>query len=642
MSAFIDFTLAGLALGAIYAISASGLVVTYTTSGVFNFAHGAIGMLMAFVYWQLRFHQHWPAPLAGLVVIFVAAPLLGALIERSMIRKLNINDTGTTLVVTLGLMVTLIGVCYLIWIPTINRTLPPFFGAGAHLTAFGHRITYMRLVTVGVAALVAGSLRLLFYRTRVGIAMRAVVDDRDLTALNGVTPAKVSLLSWAIGASLAALAGVLQASISRLEVLSLVFLVVNGFAAAMVGRLKNLPLTFAGALCLGLLNAYVVGYVPLHGYLQELVPALPTLFLFAVLLVLPAVRLRTGRVVGTREPRVASAQQSALAAVSFDLATAVVVNLLHGTSLTAAGQGMAIGIVGLSLVLLTGYGGQVSLCQYTFLGVGAFVFAKVAAHGNPLGLLIVAAVGAVVGAVVALPALRLQGLYLALSTLAFGQLAYYMFFLEPQFMGRSSLAVHRLTFPFVSVAGDRANVVMLSVFFAAFSCLVLAIRRGPFGRLLGAMKDSPAACATLGLNLTMTKMGVFALSTSIAAVGGALYGASEHSVNGQNFQYIYSLLLLLIVYVWGIKSPSGALMGGLALAIFPLIEVHLPERFRVIAYVATGLGAISLGRNPNGIMGQASGAWEQVRAGLGSVWPDRRVARGLAVREEIGVVATAD
>ena len=640
MHAFIDFTIAGIAFGAIYAISASGLVVTYTTSGVFNFAHGAIGMVMAYLYWQLRAHMHWPAPLALFLVIFIAAPLVGALIERVVIRRLNINDTGTTLVVTLGLMILLIGVCYVVWVPTSIRTLPPFFGAGSHVTILGHRLTKQQITTIVLAVVVAGFLRFLFYRTRTGIAMRAVVDDRDLTALNGVTPARVSLLSWAIGASMAALAGVLQASTSRLEVLSLTFLVVNGFAAAMLGRLKNLPLTFLGALCLGLLNSYVIGYVPLRGYWQELVPALPTLFLFAILLILPAVRLRAGRVVGVREPHVAGPRQSLLGVVALAAAAAVAVNVIHGTLLTAAASGLSVAIVGLSLVLLTGYGGQISLCQYSFLGLGAWVFAKVASHGNPAGLLVVAAVGAVVGAIIALPALRLQGLYLALSTLAFGQLAYYMFFLEPKFMGRSSLKVHRLALPFVSVASDKANVFMLAIVFGLFALLVLAIRRGPFGRLLGAMKDSSAACATLGLNLTVTKMGVFALSTAIAAVGGALYGASEHSVNGQQFQYVFSLLLLLIVYVWGIKTPSGALLGGLVLAFIPLLEVHLPERFRVVSYLGTGIAIVALSRNPNGVMGQVSAAWDNVRTRVGV---DRGAPAKVASRprEEVATVATA-
>jgi branched-chain amino acid transport system permease protein len=154
------------------------------------------------------------------------------------------------------------------------------------------------------------------------------------------------------------------------------------------------------------------------------------------------------------------------------------------------------------------------------------------------------------------------------------------------------------------------------------------------------MKDSPAACATLGLNLTVTKMGVFALSTSIAAVGGALYGASEHSVNGQNFQYVFSLLLLLIVYVWGIKTPSGALLGGLALAFIPLLEVNLPERFRVVSYLGTGIAIVALSRNPNGVMGQVSAAWDNVRTRAGAT-RDVPAKAATRPREEVGTVAVA-
>jgi branched-chain amino acid transport system permease protein len=154
------------------------------------------------------------------------------------------------------------------------------------------------------------------------------------------------------------------------------------------------------------------------------------------------------------------------------------------------------------------------------------------------------------------------------------------------------------------------------------------------------MKDSSAACATLGLNLTVTKMGVFALSTAIAAVGGALYGASEHSVNGQQFQYVFSLLLLLIVYVWGIKTPSGALLGGLVLAFIPLLEVHLPERFRVVSYLGTGIAIVALSRNPNGVMGQVSAAWDKVRTRVAA---DRGAPAKVASRprEEVATVAAA-
>src|SRR2546427_7400737 len=156
MSTFLLFTILGLVTGATYAIAASGLVVTYTTSGIFNFAHGAVGMVMAFLYWQLRVHQHWPAPVALVVVLFVLAPLSGALIERLLMRNLRGGDTGTSLVVTIGLLLMLIGVANVVWPPNQIRVLKPFFG-DKHIRLLGLNVSYhqwtMLLAAIGVAVL---------------------------------------------------------------------------------------------------------------------------------------------------------------------------------------------------------------------------------------------------------------------------------------------------------------------------------------------------------------------------------------------------------------------------------------------------------------------------------------------------------
>jgi branched-chain amino acid transport system permease protein len=505
-----------------------------------------------------------------------------------------------------------------------------------HISIAGSRITYDKLTAIAVALLVALFLRLLFYRLRIGVAMRAVVDDRNLTALNGAIPARISVLSWAIGASLGALAGILQAASGQLDVINLTFLVVNSFAAAMLGRLKSLPMTFVGALLLGLSSSYLIGYLQPKGFFQNLVPSVPTLFLFLILVFLPPARLRAGSAPRARQPRIPGPRESVLGAGAFIVLAAIVASLLEGTNLLAMAQGISIGIFGLSLILLAGYGGQVSLCQYSFVGVGAFLFARYGGGGNPLTLLLVAAIGAVLGAIIALPALRLKHLYLALATLAFARLADFMFFQQQSVMGRASLRVHRLTLPLFSVKGDRANVVMLAVVFAVLAVIVLAIRRGPFGRLLSAMKDSEAACATLGLNLTTTKVAVFSLSTAMAAVGGALYGASEGTINQNLFLYNLSLFLLLIVVIWGVKTPSGALFGGLVYAVVTVIvEPHLPAGWQQpLPYLLTGFGAISLGRNPNGVIGDLSARWADLR---------ERLSRGRdQANEGVPIVAPAD
>ncbi len=314
MTEFLAFTITGIVTGAVYAIAASGLVVTYTTSGIFNFAHGAIGMVMAFLYWQLRVHMHWPAPLALIVVLFILAPLFGAMIERVLMRNVRGSDTGVSLMVTLGLLLALIGVALWRWKQTEPRAMPEFF-AGHSVRIFSVNVSWHELISIGVAILVAVALRFLLYRTRVGVAMRAVVDDRDLTALNGGKPSRVSQLSWALGSMLAALAGILLAPKLSLNILVLTFLVIDAYAAAIVGQLKSLPLTFAGALALGLAEAYAIGYLPTSGFLSHIKPSLPMIFLFAVMLFLPQTRLRVGRLVGGRSIRVPDWRQVAIAGV---------------------------------------------------------------------------------------------------------------------------------------------------------------------------------------------------------------------------------------------------------------------------------------------------------------------------------------
>src|SRR5207302_1620132 len=210
----------------------------------------------------------------------------------------------------------------------------------------------------------------------------------------------------------------------------------------------------------------------------------------------------------------------------------------------------------LSLVLLAGYGGQTSLCQMTFVGIGAVVASKISHGSSPVGILAAAGAAGVVGAVISLPALRLTGLYLALSTLAFAVLADNLFFLQV-FGGGGGNVFRRLSLLGISFDGQVAFTVLLSVVFMLMAAFVLAIRRGPFGRLLSAMKDSPAACATLGLDLTRTKVGVFALSAAMAGVGGAFFGGLRGSIGSTDFIYLQSLVVLLMVTIGGIMTVSG-------------------------------------------------------------------------------------
>jgi branched-chain amino acid transport system permease protein len=576
-------------------------VVTYSTSGVFNIAHGAIGMVMAFLYWELRVHRHWPAPLALILVVLVIAPLVGAGIERTLIRRLRGASVAQTLVVTVGLMVFLLGVGFTIWSPQVGREMPPFFGNSARFRFGGVFVTWHQAITVIAGLAVALLLWLFLSRTRIGISMRAVVDDRNLLSLNGARPDRISMLAWALGASLAGLAGILLAPALQLNHLVLTLLVVNAYAAAMVGRLRSLPLTFVGGLALGLIESYVIGYVRLQGWLVGLQPSIPTLFLFVVLLALPEARLRASRLSGAVTPRVPTRRMALTGAVVLVAAAVVVSRMLSSADLIRMGQGIAFALVMLSLVPLTGYGGQVSLCQMTFAGLGAFAMAKMGASGSPVGLILAAVLAAAVGALIALPALRLQGLYLALSTMAFAALMDNMFFSNAHVFGNfGSAAVSRVKFLGLHFDSDRSYFVLLAVAFALFSLLVIGVRRGRFGRRLAAMRDSQVACATLGLSLTRMKLMVFMLSAAMAGVAGALFGGLKGSAGPTDFVMFQSLPILLLAVIGGITTASGALIGGVGYAALLVLGSHV-QSVNGLVFLITGLGAVSAGRNPNGI-----------------------------------------
>jgi branched-chain amino acid transport system permease protein len=210
MDAFLAQTVAGIATyGCVYALTAMGLVVTYTTSGVFNFAQGAIGMMGVFLYWQFRVGYGWPSWAAFILVAFIIAPLAGALIEVGLMRRVARSSLEAKLTVTVGLLLFLIAGASTLWDPQETHLVPAFFSGKA--TIGGVVLTYDQLLVVVVAVLVAAALRFFFYATRAGIATRAVVDDRELSSLTGARPARYSMLGWAMGSSLATIAGVLIA-----------------------------------------------------------------------------------------------------------------------------------------------------------------------------------------------------------------------------------------------------------------------------------------------------------------------------------------------------------------------------------------------------------------------------------------------
>jgi len=380
-------------------------------------------------------------------------------------------------------------------------------------------------------------------------------------------------------------------------------------------------MTFVGACIIGLTEAFWAIYrthlgehfhVLLSSYLDTIAAAIPIIILFVVLLVLPNPRLRGHARLREFFPTPSWPGSLAFAAILV-VGTIVISAWVTQSHEIDLANVFAFGIIALSLVPLAGFSGQVSLAQLTFAGIGAVTMAHLGQNGNPIGLVWAALIAGGVGALVAIPALRLSGIYLALATAAFAvALDRWVFTLQNfsvfgwfkiKLFESGSVGVDRLKIGGVSFQSHRAQAVLCALVFSILALLVVAIRRSAFGRRLLAMKDSEAACATLGMNLVGTKVIVFALSAAIAGIGGALYGGVQQSVNPQNFSFINGLPIFMLTVVGGVGAIGGALFAGIALSLLTLLPDIIPSLQNVLL-VTPGLIGISLGRNPNGAVSQ--------------------------------------
>ncbi len=616
------FLVVGVSLGGIYAISACGLVMTYSTTGIFNIAHGAIGCFLAFVYWELRVNRHWPAPLALFLVIFVMAPILGVLLDKVLMQRLRNASLIVQLMVTVGLMLTFMGLTLTMWQPNTGRSLPHFFEGTAGVKVDGVVATWHRIITVGLALAIALLLRFILYRTRLGIAMRAVVDNRSLAGLTGARPQLVSGASWALGCMTAAIAGILIAPETGMVVENLTLVVITAFAAAAIAQMKSLPWAFGGGLVIGLASGFAGEFVSFRKDWSYAPDAIPAAILLAAVLFLPQARLETGSLRLTRRTERLTKPWEALVGAAAMVGVVVAwangwIPWFTGTHFgqrtpvwLGRGAGfLVLGLIMLSLVPLTGWAGQVSFANFAIAGFGAAMYAHVGGqHGNPLGILWVMLMCAPLGVLVALPALRLKGLYLALATIAFAQLGDSLLFRHPSVVSQVRQGVLYKPLDFLgfhistNATQRKAFVIFLAVTFGVLFLVLELLRSSRWARRWIAMADSPAASATIGVNLTVTKIAVFALSGAIAGFAGTMLGLSYGALRPDSFPLLAGLPLVLLLAAYGVRYPVSAFLGAVGLATFPAVQelLHNASWLTSIELIGPGLAAIGMAYRPEG------------------------------------------
>jgi branched-subunit amino acid ABC-type transport system permease component/ABC-type branched-subunit amino acid transport system ATPase component len=684
MTEFLNLVLSGLVTGAIYSVLASGLVLTYTTSGIFNFAHGAIAFTTAYLYYQLNTGVGLPIVPSLLITVFVFAPLLGLLLDRILLRRLAKAPVYARVVGTIGLLVMLPNLAQwlvvTLFIKVFGWDLPgnnglttgiPIPGVGptpAHIykPLRGVILNSDQLASLVVAAVAAVALWFIIRRTRLGLEMRAVVDRETLAGLRGVNAARTSAIAWILTMILAGLGGVLIAPLFTLDNDVYTLVVLGSLAGVVLGGLKSIPIAFAGGLALGVVQNLVAGYS--NSFLPHVISSLtglkgavPFILVVILLLVFGRDRSRRGGSVSEDVPRPdhrrgMSALRRRLPWVVWTLVLVaysqqwIGIRYLHADTYaqTVLANGLAVAVIFLSFVVVTGIGGMVSLAQAAFVTVGGlgagWALARnwganipgIVSHGHLnflLAILAGALVAGLVGMLMALPIARLGGVSLALGTLAFTfVLSLVIFPIQSIGHGQGGWTIRSPTLDVPGLHFDTSELsdqILLFLFvFGLITLGIHAFQRSASGRAMLAIRSSEVAAEASGIRVNRAKVLVFGLSAAIAGVGGVLLGLFSFSVSQTTAPPLIGLFWLALAVTFGIRRPGGALLAGLAFtggtALFHWIGGVLPggaiNDLVTSAYfvpILSGLGAITLAQEPDGLLslvGQRKLASERLRS----------------------------
>lgn len=624
-SDLVDYVVRGFPLGCVFALMAVGIVLAYKTSGVLNLAFAAQAFVSAAIFFDLRSRHEWPIVPAFIVAVVIAAPLLGLLLERLLFRPLRSATEIAKLVTSLGLLVAIPEVTNL-WLGKGSRFNPPSVAPDPErIYRFGdYALDGNEITTIIVTLALVVGLSALFRWSPLGLQMRAVVESPRMAELNGVNADRISAVSWALSSFFAGLAGVLLAPLfAGLSITNYFTLLVAALAAAAFGRLSSIPLTFLGAILLAIAMQVLGGELPQGSVItQNLRPALPFLILIVLVLFWPGLRRRSeaSDPMANVEPPppapVAVERPRWLALFTRVLAVAVIVGfvivaltLLDGFWVNRMTVAVILSIIFLSITVITGMGGLISLAQATFAAVGAFATAQaVNAWGLDVmtAMLIGAVIAAATGAALALPALRVRGIYLALVTLAFAIAFEFVVVPLGWVSGGSALVrVPRPTIGPIDFASDKSYLVLCIVLLALIGAAVIALRGGTTGRFLDALRGSETAAMSIGINPTRSKFVAFSISAAIAGFGGGLLvtqtGGAGATAYLANFPFFLGLVWVVLVVTMGARSVQAAITAGVAFVVVPEIfdGIGISPQWAIVLF---GVGALTYARHPEGIL----------------------------------------
>ncbi|WP_194922218.1 ABC transporter permease [Catenulispora rubra] len=611
LSLTIDLAIAGLAVGSAAALSGIGLVVTYRATGVLNLAQGAQAMVVAYLLRELVVVWHWPVGLAGTLCLLVVAPGLGVVLELGVFRPLQRRGAGPaeTMVATIGVFILLTGAVVLLWGTGPYADAPSLVPSTPFTLPGGHLVRLDTAVQLGVVLALSALVAVVTRYTRFGLQLRAVVDDRRLAELSGVNAGRVSAVGWAFGSFTAGLVGVLLAPNLLLDPYGLSLLVMETMAVAVAGRLRSVGVAVAVGLGLGVAGSELTRLRP-GGQILPLVQAVQSNLFVIALLVVVLLQGRLGT--GTQAPPARASggagagvgrllPERAAGAVAAMACTVLLLMPLgfRGPDLRNALQVPALALVLLSVVVVTGYGGQVSLGQAGYAGMGALgtaLFMSGKVPGVPAmpaipALLCAVLVTIPLGLLTGWPAIRRRGLALALVTFAVGTAMSRFVFDQPY--ATTGLLLDRPGF----LADNRAFYAAELALLALGVVIVRNLHRGRLGRALTALRDHEAGASAAGLNVPWLKVFAFLTGAGLAALGGGLMGLGGRAFNAATFDPLQGLIWFATVVVAGADSALGAV---LAAALLVGLDTGTAQG---ISTVVVGALALAIGRMPGGLAG---------------------------------------
>ena len=498
----------------------------------------------------------------------------------------------------------------------------PIFPSGP-LSISGVTSPQDRLFFAGVVIVIAAALALIYRFTRFGLATRAGAEHARGAALTGISANRVAAQNWVIATVLAGAAGIMIAPVASLDPTSYTLFIVPALAAALVGRFESFWITALAGLLIGCGQSLINKLITVWTWLPQkgLSDAVP----FIVIIVVMAFRSRSvlarGGDTAQNNPSIGRPHSPLRTAGACFVAGLVLLLLLNNVLRFAFISSLTVTCVALSVVVLTGYVGQVSLAQMSLAGIGGFMLGHIS-HGWGVGFpfsLILAGLCAVpVGLVIGLPALRLRGVNLAVVTLGFAAAMDALIFSSIGFAGSTGgLTIkepHLLGLNLAINSRSSTNRVvfgvMVLVVVILLGLLVARLRHGPAGRMLLAIRSNERAAGSVGINVAQAKLMAFAIAAFIAGIGGALTGYTQGELTADSFAAFASISLLAIVFVAGVGRISGAVVAGIMFSaaglLVTFLDIHLSvgKYQAIVAGVALVLTAV---QNPDGLTSTATG-----------------------------------